>query len=66
MTTEIKPEQWVTLTDCAKYLGVCKRTVERLIAAGEFPKPIKGKPARIPLPELVEYQERKKKERDTQ
>lgn len=30
----------LTINDAAKYLGVSSRTVQRLINAGEFPKPV--------------------------
>jgi len=34
-------ERLLSLVQTARLLGVCRRTLERLIAAGEFPPPAK-------------------------
>lgn len=46
----------VSLDAAAELLGVSKRTLQRLIAAGEFPKPIKvGAASRLLLDDVRQY-----------
>jgi excisionase family DNA binding protein len=46
----------LTLHDAAQRLAVCRRTLERLIAAGEFPRPVKlGAASRVPLVDVQSY-----------
>lgn len=46
----------LTLKEVAARLQVCRRTLEREIAAGRFPRPIKiGRSVRVPESDLAEY-----------
>ena len=46
----------LTLTVAARRLAVCRRTLERLIAAGKFPRPVKvGAATRVPVSDLQAY-----------
>ncbi len=46
----------LTLKEVAARLGVCRRTVEREILAGRFPRPLKiGRSVRIPESDLLCY-----------
>ncbi len=46
----------VTLQTAADTLGISKRTLHRLIAAGEFPKPIKvGASTRVLVEDIVAF-----------
>ena len=46
----------LTLPQAAHELSISKRTLERLIAAGEFPSPVRiGRSARVPSTDLVTY-----------
>lgn len=48
--------QLLTLPEVAQRLGVHRRSVERLIAAGEFPRPLKvGAATRVPVSDLQAY-----------
>ncbi len=50
------PVLLVTLDDAAQRLSVCKRTLEREIAAGRFPRPIKiGRATRVSVAEIDAY-----------
>jgi excisionase family DNA binding protein len=45
--------------EAARRLSICKRTLERLIASGEFPKPVKiGGGSFIPESDLKNYIEK--------
>ena len=49
----------LTLPQAAHELSISKRTLERLIAAGEFPAPVRiGRSARVPSTDLVAYLEK--------
>lgn len=46
----------ITLDDAASRLAVCRRTLEREIAAGRFPRPVRiGRTTRIQLSDLQAY-----------
>lgn len=48
--------QLFTMREAAAGLTVSKRTLERLIAAGEFPKPVKlGRSSRVPASDIAAY-----------
>lgn len=56
--TESVPEvsDLLTLPVAARRLSVCRRSLERLIAAGEFPRPVKvGSASRVPVTDLQAY-----------
>lgn len=47
---------FLTVPEAAKRLGVCRRTLEREIEDGNFPKPVKIRGAsRVPSSDLVAY-----------
>lgn len=49
----------VSLDDAAKRLSVSRRTIEREIAAGRFPRPMKiGRTTRVSLSALLAYIEK--------
>jgi len=46
----------LTLKQAAQRLAICRRTLERLIAAREFPRPLKiGRASRVPIQDLTTY-----------
>lgn len=46
----------LTLNEAARRLSVCRRTLERLIAAGEFPRPVKvAGSTRVPVADVEAY-----------
>ena len=46
----------LTLPQAARELAISKRTLERLIAAGTFPCPLKiGRSARVPSADIAQY-----------
>ncbi|HVZ65646.1 MAG TPA: helix-turn-helix domain-containing protein [Lacunisphaera sp.] len=48
--------QLLTLPEAAQRLGVCRRSLERLIAAGEFPRPLKVRgSSRVPSSDVATY-----------
>jgi excisionase family DNA binding protein len=52
----------VTLTAAADVLAVSKRTLQRLIAAGEFPAPVKvGAAPRVRVEDLERFIERQQR-----
>ena len=56
VSTTLEASRLLTLKDTAQRLAVCKRTLERLIAAGEFPRPVKvGGATRVPDTDLQAY-----------
>lgn len=56
----------LTLPQAAHTLTISKRTLERLIAAGDFPAPVKiGRSSRVPMADLAAYLERLCLERGT-
>lgn len=56
MKTPQKPVQLVTINEAAARLAVCRRTIEREISAGRFPRPLKiGRATRIPLHAIQTY-----------
>ena len=58
-------ERLLKLDEVGQILGVCRRSVERLIASGDLPVPVKiRRGSRLPASEVVAYIERVKKERD--
>ncbi|QNN23794.1 excisionase family DNA-binding protein [Planctomycetales bacterium ZRK34] len=57
-------ERLMRLSQVAEMLGVCRRTVERMIASGVLPQPVKvGRSSCLPDSEVQEYIERIKLER---
>ncbi len=57
----------LTLQQAARWLAVSRRTLERLIAAGEFPYPLKiGRASRVLVQDVEAYLERLKSRRLTQ
>lgn len=49
-------DRLLDLTEVARVLGVCKRTVHRLVASGELPRPVKvGRGARLYLSDVRGY-----------
>ena len=56
MSHSTEERMLLTLPQAARELAVSKRTLERLIAAGEFPSPVKiGRSSRIPSTDLTTY-----------
>lgn len=54
----------LTVREAAKRLGVCRRTLERLIESGEFPRPVKIRGAlRVPSSDVERYVESLLRER---
>jgi excisionase family DNA binding protein len=48
--------QLVTIPEAARTLSISKRTLERLIAAGQFPRPLKiGRASRVALDDIKIY-----------
>jgi excisionase family DNA binding protein len=46
----------LTMEEAAHTLGICKRSLERLIARGEFPAPLRlGRAVRVPASWIDEY-----------
>ncbi len=57
----------LTLDEAAKALAISKRTLERLINAGEFPRPLKiGRASRVLLADVTTYLQRLTERRNTQ
>jgi excisionase family DNA binding protein len=53
----------LTLKEVAAHLRVCRRTIEREIAAGRFPSPLKiGRCTRVAESDLHAYLERLRRE----
>lgn len=54
----------LTLDDVAALLAVSRRTIERLIACGELPRPVKiGASSRMPEEDIHRYIERQLRKR---
>ena len=54
----------LTLPHAAETLAISKRTLERLIASGAFPPPVKiGRASRVPRADIVEFLEQLRRER---
>ncbi len=54
--TSLELPRLLTLRQVAQSLGVCKRTIEREIANGRFPRPLKiGRSSRVPLSAVQAY-----------
>lgn len=55
-TEEMAALDFLTLKEVAKLLRITQRTLERLIASGQFPRPLKiGKCSRIPKSDFDDY-----------
>jgi excisionase family DNA binding protein len=53
-----------TLNQAAQSLAISKRTLERLIAGGTFPVPLKiGRSSRVPREDIAEYLEQLRRQR---
>ena len=53
------PPALLTLNATARSLSISKRSLERLIAAGTFPVPVKiGRSSRVPREDIAAYLER--------
>jgi len=58
-------ERLLKLDEVGRMLSVCRRSVERLVARGDLPRPVKiGRVSRLPASEVAAYIERVKQERD--
>jgi excisionase family DNA binding protein len=58
MNESVVPElpELITIAQAAKRLTVCRRTIEREIARGRFPRPVRiGRALRVPVTELQAY-----------
>lgn len=58
MNTPVASDQpvLVTVNEAARRLAVCRRTLEREMAAGRFPATVRiGRARRVPLAALQEY-----------
>lgn len=54
----------ITLNQAALALSISKRTLERLIAGGAFPVPLKiGRSSRVPCEDIVNYLEQLRRQR---
>lgn len=54
----------LSVPDAAKRLGVCRRSLERLIADGVFPRPVKlGRSSRVPVTDVERFVESLTRER---
>lgn len=54
----------LTLNQAAQSLAISKRTLERLIAGGTFPVPLKiGRSSRIPRDDIASYLEQLRRQR---
>lgn len=59
-TDPLRDLRLVSLGSTAEALAISKRTLHRLIAAGDFPKPIKvGAASRVRLADIERYLERR-------
>jgi len=57
-------DRLMTVSDVAKQLGICTRTVHRLVAAGDLPPPVKvGRASRWFISDVNSYLERLRQER---
>lgn len=57
----------LTLPEAASFLAISKRTLERLIAGGQFPAPLKiGRASRIAMDDLSAYLKRLRDSRASQ
>lgn len=53
-----------TLNQAAQSLAISKRTLERLIAGGSFPVPLKiGRSSRVPREDIADYLEQLRRQR---
>jgi excisionase family DNA binding protein len=60
----VKLPQLFTVSEAARHLSVCRRTLERLIAAGEFPRPLKvGRSSRVMDSDVARFLERLNRDR---
>ena len=63
----LDPDHLLTLPDAASRLSISKRTLERLISAGDFPSPLKiGRSSRIASRDLAAYLEKLRRARGDQ
>lgn len=54
----------LSVPEAAKRLGVCRRSLERLIADGVFPRPVKlGRSSRVPVTDVERFVETLTRER---
>ena len=62
MSTNTDPRERVrllTLENAAQLLSISKRSLERLIAAGDFPRPLKlGRSSRVSVDDVSAYLDR--------
>ena len=64
MSTATTMDQMCDIQTVASLLGVSVRKVWRLIAGGDFPKPVKiGRAVRFFVSEILQYQEKLKQTR---
>jgi excisionase family DNA binding protein len=59
-----KDSSLLTLPHAAETLAISKRTLERLIAKGSFPPPVKiGRASRVPREDIARFLEQLRRER---
>ena len=56
---EINNFKLISVKDAAKLMSISRRTVERLVSAGDLPRPVKiGKSSRFRIRDIIDYIER--------
>jgi len=66
-TTQEKYDQLLDIKEVGRLLAVCPRTVDRMVAAGELPPPVKVRTAsRWYLSDVNNYMTKLKEKRDRQ
>ena len=56
---ELDNYKLVSVNDAAKLMAISRRTVERLVSAGDLPRPVKiGKSSRFRIRDILNYIEK--------
>tara|TARA_B100000963_G_C22437553_1_gene585010 strand:- start:277 stop:468 length:192 start_codon:yes stop_codon:yes gene_type:complete len=56
---ELDNYKLVSVNDAAKLMAISRRTVERLVSAGDLPRPVKiGKSSRFRIRDIINYIEK--------
>ena len=56
---EINNFKLISVKDAAKLMSISRRTVERLVSAGDLPRPVKiGKSSRFRIRDIIDYIEK--------
>ena len=56
---ELDNYKLVSVNDAAKLMAISRRTVERLVSAGDLPSPVKiGKSSRFRIRDIINYIEK--------